>query len=132
MVETRLYDDCVTGVLELSRTVGGEYAAPAGDDVDYTRSPVVEGDIIEAGPIQPKCCTPLGVPTTTSARCCAMTLAQSMPYHRRFDVAWHRRMRRPHRADDTEEPSRAQHQSVQNLPTAYPPTLRSTRPYEGQ
>ncbi|MBI5341454.1 MAG: MBL fold metallo-hydrolase [Mycolicibacterium rufum] len=52
VLETHLHNDYVTGGLELSRTVGADYAVPAGDDVDYSRRPVADGDIIDAGPIQ--------------------------------------------------------------------------------
>ncbi|WP_422744184.1 MBL fold metallo-hydrolase [Mycobacterium sp. WMMD1722] len=52
VLETHLHNDYVTGGLELSRTVGADYAVPAGDDVDYARRPVADGDLIDAGPIQ--------------------------------------------------------------------------------
>jgi glyoxylase-like metal-dependent hydrolase (beta-lactamase superfamily II)/rhodanese-related sulfurtransferase len=52
VLETHLHNDYVTGGLELSRIVGAEYAVPAGDDVDYPRRAVNDGDIIDAGPIQ--------------------------------------------------------------------------------
>lgn len=52
VLETHLHNDYVTGGLELSRTLGADYAVPAGDDVDYDRRPVADGDIIDAGPIQ--------------------------------------------------------------------------------
>lgn len=51
VAETHLHNDYVTGGLELSRTVGAEYAVPAGDDVDYPRRAVADGDVIDAGPI---------------------------------------------------------------------------------
>lgn len=51
VLETHLHNDYVTGGLELSRTVGADYAVPAGDDVDYDRRAVTDGDIIDAGPI---------------------------------------------------------------------------------
>ncbi len=52
VLETHLHNDYVTGGLELSRTVGADYAVPAGDDVNYPRRAVTDGDIIDAGPIQ--------------------------------------------------------------------------------
>ena len=52
VLETHLHNDYVTGGLELSRTVGADYAVPAGDEVDYTRRAVTDGDVIDAGPIQ--------------------------------------------------------------------------------
>lgn len=51
VAETHLHNDYLTGGLELSRTVGAEYAVPAGDDVDYPRRAVADGDVIDAGPI---------------------------------------------------------------------------------
>lgn len=52
VLETHLHNDYVSGGLELSRTVGADYAVPAGDDVDYDRHAVSDGDIVDAGPIQ--------------------------------------------------------------------------------
>lgn len=52
VVETHIHNDYVTGGLELSRTVGAEYVVPAGDEVGYSRRPVTDGDIVDAGPIQ--------------------------------------------------------------------------------
>ena len=52
VLETHLHNDYVTGGLELSRSVGADYAVPAGDDVDYDRRAVADGDVIDAGPIQ--------------------------------------------------------------------------------
>jgi glyoxylase-like metal-dependent hydrolase (beta-lactamase superfamily II)/rhodanese-related sulfurtransferase len=52
VLETHLHNDYVTGGLELSRTVGAEYVVPAGDDVDYSRRAVDDGDVIEAGRIR--------------------------------------------------------------------------------
>ncbi|MGV0644158.1 MBL fold metallo-hydrolase [Mycolicibacterium sp. XJ2546] len=52
VLETHLHNDYVTGGLELSRTVGAEYVVPAGDDVNYPRRPVTDGDIVDAGPIR--------------------------------------------------------------------------------
>lgn len=49
VVETHIHNDYVTGGLELSRVVGAEYVVPAGDDVDYERRPVRDGDVINAG-----------------------------------------------------------------------------------
>lgn len=49
VLETHLHNDYVTGGLELSRTVGAEYVVPAGDDVDYRRQGVTDGDWIETG-----------------------------------------------------------------------------------
>lgn len=51
VLETHLHNDYVTGGLELSRTVGAEYVVPTGDDVDYGRRAVDDGDIVDAGPI---------------------------------------------------------------------------------
>lgn len=52
VLETHLHNDYVTGGLELSRVTGAEYVVPAGDDVEYPRRAVADGDIIDAGPIQ--------------------------------------------------------------------------------
>lgn len=52
VLETHLHNDYLTGGLELSRTVGAEYVVPAGDDVNYPRRPVTDGDIVDAGPIR--------------------------------------------------------------------------------
>jgi hydroxyacylglutathione hydrolase len=52
VLETHIHNDYVTGGLELSRTTGAQYVVPAGDDVDYERRAVSDGDIIDAGPIQ--------------------------------------------------------------------------------
>lgn len=52
VLETHLHNDYVTGGLELSRTVGAEYVVPAGDDVDYPRRAVTDGEVIDAGPIR--------------------------------------------------------------------------------
>ncbi|MGV0605992.1 MBL fold metallo-hydrolase [Mycolicibacterium sp. XJ1904] len=52
VLETHLHNDYLTGGLELSRTVGAEYVVPAGDDVEYSRRAVSDGDMIDAGPIR--------------------------------------------------------------------------------
>lgn len=52
VLETHLHNDYVTGGLELSRTVGAEYVVPAGDDVNYPRRAVTDGEIIDAGPLR--------------------------------------------------------------------------------
>ena len=52
VLETHIHNDYVTGGLELSRAVGAEYGVPAGDDVDYQRRAIEDGDVIDAGPIQ--------------------------------------------------------------------------------
>lgn len=52
VLETHLHNDYVTGGLDLSNTVGAEYAVPAGDDVGYPRRAVSDGDVIDAGPMQ--------------------------------------------------------------------------------
>ncbi|PRC43078.1 MBL fold metallo-hydrolase [Mycobacterium sp. ITM-2017-0098] len=52
VLETHIHNDYVTGGLELSRTVGAEYVVPAGDDVDYERRAVEDGDVVDAGPIR--------------------------------------------------------------------------------
>lgn len=52
VLETHLHNDYVTGGLELSRTVGAEYVVPAGDDVNYPRRAVTDGEVIDAGPLR--------------------------------------------------------------------------------
>lgn len=52
VLETHIHNDYVTGGLELSRVVGAEYVVPAGDDVEYERRAIRDGDIIDAGSIQ--------------------------------------------------------------------------------
>lgn len=52
VLETHLHNDYVTGGLELSRTVGAEYVVPAGDDVNYPRRAVSDGEVIDAGSIR--------------------------------------------------------------------------------
>lgn len=52
VLETHIHNDYVTGGLELSRAVEAEYIVPAGDDVDYERRAVHDGDLIDAGPIR--------------------------------------------------------------------------------
>ncbi|BBY96438.1 MBL fold metallo-hydrolase (plasmid) [Mycobacterium gallinarum] len=52
VLETHIHNDYVTGGLELSRTVEAEYIVPAGDDVEYQRRAIADGDVIDAGSIQ--------------------------------------------------------------------------------
>ncbi|BBX71842.1 MBL fold metallo-hydrolase [Mycolicibacterium psychrotolerans] len=49
VLETHLHNDYVTGGLELSGIVGAEYVVPGGDDVDYPRRAIADGDWIDAG-----------------------------------------------------------------------------------
>src|SRR3954454_8073550 len=50
VLETHIHNDYLTGGLELSRTTDAEYVVPAGDDVNYRRRAVADGDVIDAGP----------------------------------------------------------------------------------
>jgi len=52
VLETHIHNDYVTGGLELARVTGAEYVVPGGEDVDYPRRAIVDGDIIDAGPIR--------------------------------------------------------------------------------
>ena len=52
VLETHIHNDYVTGGLELSDVTGAEYVVPAGDDVDYQRRAIRDGDVIDAGPIR--------------------------------------------------------------------------------
>ena len=51
VLETHIHNDYITGGLELSRSLGADYDVPAGDDVDYERTPAGSGDVIDAGPM---------------------------------------------------------------------------------
>ncbi len=50
VLETHIHNDYVTGGLELSRVAKAEYVVPAGDDVDYERRAVSDGDASTAAP----------------------------------------------------------------------------------
>jgi hydroxyacylglutathione hydrolase len=52
VLETHIHNDYVTGGLELARVTGAEYVVPKGEDVDYERRAVGDGDVVDAGPIQ--------------------------------------------------------------------------------
>ena len=49
VIETHIHNDYVTGGLELARTTGAAYVVSAGDEVDFERLPVQDGDVIETG-----------------------------------------------------------------------------------
>ncbi|WP_006246854.1 MBL fold metallo-hydrolase [Mycolicibacterium tusciae] len=49
VLETHIHNDYVTGGLELARVAGAEYVVPDGDEVQYKRRAVKDGDIIDAG-----------------------------------------------------------------------------------
>ncbi|GJF13012.1 MBL fold metallo-hydrolase [Mycolicibacterium cyprinidarum] len=52
VLETHIHNDYLTGGLELSRTTGAEYVVPAGDELGYQRRAVIDGDVIESGPLR--------------------------------------------------------------------------------
>jgi hydroxyacylglutathione hydrolase len=52
VAESHVHNDYLTGGLELARTVGAEYAVPAGDTVAFERTPVADGDVLAAGPMR--------------------------------------------------------------------------------
>lgn len=52
VAETHLHNDYLTGGLELARTVGADYAVPAGDAVAFERVPAGDGDVLTAGPVR--------------------------------------------------------------------------------
>jgi glyoxylase-like metal-dependent hydrolase (beta-lactamase superfamily II)/rhodanese-related sulfurtransferase len=47
VVETHLHNDYVSGGLELARLTGAAYALSAADDVEFERTPVADGDVLE-------------------------------------------------------------------------------------
>src|SRR4051812_26018249 len=52
VLETHIHNDYVTGGLELAHVTGAEYVVPAGDDVEYQRRAIGDGEVIDAGPIR--------------------------------------------------------------------------------
>ena len=52
VLETHIHNDYITGGLELARTTGADYVLPAGDDVEFERHAVNDGDMIDAGTLQ--------------------------------------------------------------------------------
>lgn len=128
VLETHLHNDYVTGGLELSRTVGADYAVPAGDDVDYARRAVTDGDIIDAGP-PPRSDPHPGhthhhvsyVLRDATGTVHGVFTGGSMLYGTtgRTDLIG---------PDDTENLSHAQYHRSTSSPTACRPTPRSTRP----
>ncbi|MGY1681269.1 MBL fold metallo-hydrolase [Geodermatophilus sp. SYSU D01176] len=52
VADTHIHNDFVAGSLELARTVGAEYALPAGDTVAFERTPATDGDVLTAGPMR--------------------------------------------------------------------------------
>ena len=52
VLETHIHNDYVTGGLALADAVGAEYVVPAGEDVDFPRRAVSEGDVIDTGRIR--------------------------------------------------------------------------------
>lgn len=51
VLETHIHNDYVTGGLALALAVGAEYVLPAGEDVEFARRAVGEGDRIDSGGI---------------------------------------------------------------------------------
>jgi hydroxyacylglutathione hydrolase len=47
--ETHIHNDYVTGGLALARSVGAEYHVNAADPVSFDRTPIADGDVINAG-----------------------------------------------------------------------------------
>jgi hydroxyacylglutathione hydrolase len=47
--ESHIHNDYLTGGLALARSVGADYAVPAGDAVAFERLPAADGDVFEAG-----------------------------------------------------------------------------------
>lgn len=122
VLETHLHNDYVTGGLELSRTVGADYAVPAGDDVDYPRREVADGDIIDAGPIQLEV---LHTPGHTHHHVSYVLRDDTGAIHGVFTGGsmLHGTTGRTDLVgpDDTEDLSRAQYHSVHKLADRLPP-----------
>src|SRR5580693_1147655 len=49
VLETHIHNDYVTGGLALARAAGAEYLVNGADPVRFARTPVEDGDVIEAG-----------------------------------------------------------------------------------
>ncbi len=52
VADTHIHNDFVAGSLDLARTVGADYALPAGDTVAFDRTPAADGDVLAAGPMR--------------------------------------------------------------------------------
>ena len=52
VLETHVHNDYVTGGLELSRVTGATYVVGAGDEVEFDRLAVSDGDVITTGGLQ--------------------------------------------------------------------------------
>lgn len=50
--ETHLHNDYVTGGYALARVTGAAYYVHAADQVGFERTPIADGDVIEAGPMR--------------------------------------------------------------------------------
>src|SRR5579875_4146931 len=51
VLETHIHNDYVTGGLALAEVTGAQYIVPAGEDVDFDRHAVGDGDRIDTGGI---------------------------------------------------------------------------------
>jgi hydroxyacylglutathione hydrolase len=49
VLETHVHNDYVSGGLELARTTGAAYVAPAGSGVEFEHVHAAEGDVLAAG-----------------------------------------------------------------------------------
>ena len=49
VLETHLHNDYVSGGLELARETGAAYVVAGADEVDFDRTPVSDGDVVDAG-----------------------------------------------------------------------------------
>jgi hydroxyacylglutathione hydrolase len=128
VLETHIHNDYVTGGYALAREVGAEYLVSAADPVTFHRTPVHDGDVVEAGRMRVRAIgTPghtfthmsyaLGDGTADPAAAAAVFTGGSLLNGStgRTDLLG---------ADNAEELSRAQYDSVRRLARELPGTAR--------
>lgn len=52
VLETHVHNDYVTGGLQLARDCGAAYVVAAEEQLDFDRSPIVDGDVVETGALR--------------------------------------------------------------------------------